>query len=32
MELLTITGRDDSITEEREPLIQDLFPYYDDET
>ena len=32
MELLTITGKDDKITEDRESMIPGLFPYHDEET
>ena len=31
MELLTITGKDDKILQEREPLMDGLFPYHDAE-
>ncbi len=31
MELLTITGRDEKLSQEREELIEDLFPYHDGE-
>jgi cytosolic carboxypeptidase protein 5 len=32
MELLTITGKDDKLSDQREVLIPDLFPYHDEET